>query len=199
MNKITMNKKGFSVIELLVVIGFMVILIGMAGNLSSKFASRRSVESVTNDVGSSLNLARMRSAREGVEVRADISFNPSNQEIAVTAFRGSSNINTPPSGFTSNQISNNVIDLLEDYTMIPAALPGTPISFVFSPDSNLRNTPNPVVINIHPVDDQVNIQKCGRIEVTPIGRISTTFGTWDHNEANTDIACRMISDQQETP
>lgn len=199
MNNRIKTKKGFTVIELLVVVGVMGVLLALAGSLSSKFVSRRNVESITNDVGSALNLARMRSAREGVEVRSDISFDPATDEITITSFRGSSNINTPPAGFTGNQISNNVIRLLEDYTMIPAAPPATPMSFVFSPASNLRNTPNPVVINIHPVDDQVSIKKCGRIEVTPIGRISTTFGTWDFNEGDTNIACKMISEQQESP
>lgn len=189
------NNKGFSIIEVLVVAGIMSVLIVLAGGISSKFASRRSVESITNDIGSNLNLARIRATREGVEIRTDVEYDDENQFVTITSYRGTSNINTPDLGFTSNEISSEQIRLLNDYSIIPDA----DLTFIFSPASNLRNSQNTITLNIAPDNEDVSIKKCGRISVSPIGRISAIFGTWDFEEGDNNIACKMITDQQEQP
>jgi type II secretory pathway pseudopilin PulG len=61
---------GFTIIEVLVVTTIIIAIIAISSSyLSGKFAFRRSVDDVTNQIASMLQLGRLRSLREGVGYR----------------------------------------------------------------------------------------------------------------------------------
>ncbi len=64
------EKAGFSIIEVLVVVSVVAIVIAIgASSFSSKFAVRRSVDDLSNNIGSTLQLIKLQSARNGAEYR----------------------------------------------------------------------------------------------------------------------------------
>src|SRR3970040_2292085 len=60
---------GFSIVEALLVIGFIVILVAMGGTLAAKFSIRKSVDRITGDISSSILITKLKAARQGVEYR----------------------------------------------------------------------------------------------------------------------------------
>ena len=61
---------GFTIVEILVVITVIVTIIAISSSyLSGKFALRRSVDDITNQIASTLQLVKLKSARDGVEYR----------------------------------------------------------------------------------------------------------------------------------
>src|SRR3989304_8066995 len=60
---------GFSIVEALLVIGFIVILVAMGGTLAAKFSIRKSIDRITGDISSSIQIAKLKAARQGVEYR----------------------------------------------------------------------------------------------------------------------------------
>jgi len=68
------NHHGFTIIEVLVVTGIMVILIVIGGGISSNFGLRRSVDDIANKITSELNLIKLQAARDGVQYRSTLNY-----------------------------------------------------------------------------------------------------------------------------
>src|SRR3990170_8567780 len=63
------NRDGFSIVEALVVLGVIGILVAMGGSLAVNFSIRKSVDRITGDISSSLQITKLKAARQGVEYR----------------------------------------------------------------------------------------------------------------------------------
>ena len=63
------NKKGFTIIEALVVVGIIALLVSMSGAIVSKYTVSRSFDNIMKDMSSTLQMAKMKAARHGVEHR----------------------------------------------------------------------------------------------------------------------------------
>src|SRR3990167_9972922 len=64
------NTYGFSLIEVMVVITVMITVLALGTSyITGKSAQRRSVDGVTNNISSMLQLGKLKSVRDGVEYR----------------------------------------------------------------------------------------------------------------------------------
>ncbi len=175
-------KNGFTLLELLVVVAVISIVVIMAGSLSSVFALRRDVDDVSYRIASTLNLVKLQALREGVEFRAQFTYNSENNTLSITTFRGDSNRNS--SIFT--QLATQQISLINDYEMTP-----TTTSIEFNPNFTAGGAGS---IQIKPISDSsTKVKKCGNIVVSPFGRIRTIIGNWDTGSEE----CKPIIDEQE--
>ncbi|MGH7885029.1 MAG: pilus assembly FimT family protein [Thermodesulfobacteriota bacterium] len=180
------NEKGFNIIELLVVASVISVLVVIGGAISSQFFLRRSVDNITNTITSQINLVKLRASREGVEYRATLTYTPLNNTLQIVTTRGDSNRNA--NFVAANEFSSANYKILNDYAI-------TPVNSVitFSPTGNL-NTANTVTIFPDVPPANANIDKCGNINVSTLGRISTTVGRWDFANPG---QCVGIGDTQE--
>ena len=64
------REEGLSMIEILIVTGVMLVIIVIAGSMSGRFAARRSVDNMSRNLSSTLQLAKLNAVRQGVEYRA---------------------------------------------------------------------------------------------------------------------------------
>lgn len=170
-------ESGYSIIEVLVISGIMIVLIAIGGSLSTKFFLRRSVDNISNNITSQLNLAKLRASREGVEFRTTVNYTEESSNLQIITTRGDSNRNA--NFVDGNQLSTVNYRILNDYEITPANSVIT-----FSPTGILgaQNT-----ITIFPdaeTEEDAKIIKCGSITVSNIGRISTTIGKWDFDASS---------------
>lgn len=179
------NKKGFTVIETLIVVAIIGILLAMASSLSSKFATRRSIDNMAHKVTSNLNLVKIQSSRNGVEYRTVLNFDDDEKEMSFTTERGDSNRNSTNWFETASE----TVGMKTDYSIIPSA---SDVIFRFTPTSSITNN-NEQLITIKPENADTNIDKCAIIGVTNFGRIRTIIGRWDFEAES----CKNISDLQE--
>ncbi|NIP31750.1 MAG: prepilin-type N-terminal cleavage/methylation domain-containing protein [Candidatus Dadabacteria bacterium] len=188
------DNKGFNIIEVLLVATVISILVIMTGSISSKFVDRRSVDRLTNEISSNLNLAKLQSARHGVEYETVLTIDSDNKKLNIKTRRGSSNTGTD---FTDSgqfeETSNVDFKMMKDYTIIPSD--DSTINIQFNP--NGRSTS--LSITLKPAGTDSNVRKCGRIVVSPFGRIRARIGNWDFEESNPDVACKAIGDTQASP
>jgi Tfp pilus assembly protein FimT len=63
-------QRGMTIIEALIVAGVIALLAGIAGLMVSKFNASRSINDIAREISSTLQMAKMKSARDGVEYRA---------------------------------------------------------------------------------------------------------------------------------
>jgi len=70
MLKILSDRSGYSVIEVLIVAGVISLTAVMSGMLTSKFFMSRAIDDITQNITSTVQVAKMKSARQGVEYRA---------------------------------------------------------------------------------------------------------------------------------
>ena len=70
MLKILGDRRGYSVIEVLIVAGVISLTAVMSGMLTSKFFMSRAIDDITQNITSTVQVAKMKSARQGVEYRA---------------------------------------------------------------------------------------------------------------------------------
>jgi Tfp pilus assembly protein FimT len=196
-----MKNKGFSIIELLMIVGFISILLVMGMTVSSKFAERRSIDDITYKISSSLSRTKLQAARSGVEYETDLKMEYG--ILTINTYRGSSNRDSdfstklepteagcltdpPETGCPSNTLA---IDIKEDFIVVSQdATDPINKSFQFNPGGTLGVAGT---INIKPSSDGTNINKCGKIVVHSLGRIRTAVGNWDGNN------CKTIGDLQE--
>jgi len=64
------TQRGMTIIEALIVAGVIALLAGIAGLMVSKFNASRSINDIAREISSTLQMAKMKSARDGVEYRA---------------------------------------------------------------------------------------------------------------------------------
>jgi len=179
------NDKGFSIIEVLIVITIISVLLAMGGSISSKFATRRSIDNVAHKVSSYLNLVKLQAVRNGVEYRTVLNFDDTESEISFKTERGDSNRNS--SNWT--ETSSEVLKMTNNYEIIPT---GADISFSFSPSSTV-SFDNGQTLTIKPKSES-NIIKCAIVAVNNFGRIRTILGRWDF----VSTTCKPIFDKQES-
>lgn len=184
------KNKGFNVIELLIIAGVVSILVVMAGALSSKFADRRSVDSLAHKITSNLNLVKLQSSRNGVEYQAVINFNDTEKKLTMTTQMGDSNRNST----TFETQYTEEINVFEEYEIVNSdGDTDVDIVFNFNPNNTLGSASGRV--EIKPVSADARVLKCAEIVVSPFGRIRTIFGRWDFGTSE----CRPIFDEQELP
>ncbi len=207
--KVSDRSDGFSLIEVLAVITVMttVMVIG-SSYFSGKFALRRSVDNITNNVASMLQLGKLRSVRDGVEYRvvfADCTnvdetdpdcpictsnsdydeYQAGDENLTLILERGDSN-----SGSTTWCIqSTHTKRFQSDLNLVASAnlaQEDNPLNFTFVPKGMRRDfmtDANDEVLTIRPTNDS-NIDKCGQIEVSPLGGIEVVEGRWDGTQCN---------------
>jgi prepilin-type N-terminal cleavage/methylation domain-containing protein len=64
------GQRGMTIIEVLVVAGIISLLAGIAGIMVSRFNASRSINDIARNISSTLQMAKLKSARDGVEYRA---------------------------------------------------------------------------------------------------------------------------------
>jgi len=205
--------EGFSLVEVLIVMAVAaVILVAGASNFSGIFALRRSVDEVTNNIGTTLQLAKLKSAREGVEYRLVLAsctsvdssdpdcekcdtysdYSTGDETMNVILERGDSNVgsntwcmqNTQEKKFQSPinvAMSGNVSTGPLRISFLPSGMRG-----------DFRTDPNAETVSILPAVG-AKIDKCGQVEVTPVGGVRVIQGRWDGSN------CNAILDPQPTP
>ena len=191
------NYKGFTLIELIVVAGIAAIVIGIGSfAITSKFAMRRSVDQVGGKINASLQIAKVRAARQGVEYCTVLSFDSNEHILTIENKRGDSNVGS--TNYESESIQN--LKVLSDYTIIPSNIeikfdPEGVIEDVDEDCISLDTTPANVSITIDPIGTSSQIFKCGEVVVSSLGRISFTIGNYNF----TDNECRPILDDEAVP
>ncbi len=203
--KIKSNYKGFTLIELIVVAGIAAIVIGIGSfAITGKFAMRRSVDQVGGKINASLQIAKVRAARQGVEYCTVLSFDSNEHILTIENKRGDSNVGS--TNYESESIQN--LKVLSDYNIIFSnngeIIPSN-IQIKFDPEGviedvdedciSLDTTPANVSITIDPIDQTSQIFKCGEVVVSALGRISFTIGNYNF----TDNECKPILDDEAVP
>jgi Tfp pilus assembly protein FimT len=213
------NTEGFSLIEVLVVISVMIIIMTIGSTyITGNFAKRRSVDEVTNNISSMLQLAKLKSVRDGVEYRVVLAkcddiddSNPDcpkcnsaasydeyaagDKEISLILERGDSNLNSTvwcmQSAHTKRFQSD--LDLVASANL---ADPDNPLNFTFVPNGLRRDFATDVTnetLTIKPAAGS-KIENCGQIQVSPMGGISVIEGKWDGSSQ-----CNPILDTSVSP
>lgn len=180
------NKKGFTIVENLIVVGMIAILIILGGSLSSKFITRRNIDNMAHKVSSYLNLVKIQSSRNGVEYRTVFNFDDEKHLMSFRTERGDSNRNS----LNWVETASETLGMKVDYDIIPSA---SDVTFRFTPTSSLTNN-NEQILTIKPHNEDTNIDKCAIIGVSNFGRIRTIIGRWDFGTST----CKNISDDQES-
>jgi Tfp pilus assembly protein FimT len=181
---------GFSIIEVLIVAGVMAIVIVIAGVMSSKIYSRRSVDNVTRNISTSLQIAKLKAARQGVEYRTVfakctdldesdpgcpvcetyVNYSAGDKTITISTERGDSNKDSTNWCVETSQevkIRKGVILNFKPSTL-------NPYRYSFNP--NGTGSSGSVVVQ---PTAEADTRKCGRIVLSTIGRIRIIEGNWN--------------------
>ena len=170
------KKEGYSLVELLVVTTIIGVIIALAGGLSYKSTYRRSVDSLATRVANTLQLTKLRAARNGVEFRTR--FVQSGNELQLITERGDSNIDSTI--WTTYQ--NSVTSLDIDSSVVISNMPSL---FEFNPNGTAGPNNNFTVL----AASGTNVDSCGKVIVSGLGRISVILGHWDGTN------CKQVADK----
>jgi len=174
-----------TIVELLVTAAIAGIIIAIGSfAITGKFAMRRSVDQVGEKINASLQQSKLRSARDGVEYQTVMNYDSNTNTLTVENQRGDSNVGS--TFYTT--ISSDEIEMLSDYTIVPPVR-----TFNFNPNGMVGGASG--TITIKPVDQNSQIFKCGKIVVSPMGRISFITGNYNY----TDNKCKPIRDDEAVP
>ncbi len=205
MLKILGDRSGYSVIEVLIVAGVISLTAVMSGMLTSKFFMSRAIDDITQNITSTVQVAKMKSARQGVEYRAVFAkcadldnsdldcpvcnnyddYQAGDPTVTFTIERGDSNkgsttwcVESTQSKKVSNQMDMDLTDMSEND---PYRLGFNPSGFV------VDSTGTPIVgvetMSIHP-SLTADVKRCGSVELSSLGRISVIQGNWDGTICN---------------
>lgn len=200
------KSEGFSLIEVLAVITVMTVIIVMGSSyFSGKFALRRSVDDITNNVASMLQMGKLKSVRDGVEYRVVLAdctnvdetdpdcpicntydeYQAGDENLTLILERGDSNTGSA----TWCMQSTHTKRFQSDLNLVASAnlaQPGNPLNFSFVPKGLRRdflNDANDEILTIRPTVDS-KIDKCGQIEVSPVGGVAVIEGRWNGTQCN---------------
>lgn len=201
------SNNGFTLVETMVVTSVLIAMIVIgASTVSHLSASRRSVDNITNALGTTLQLAKLKASKLGVEHRVVIAacndiddddpscvvcenvddyenFTDGDEELNIILERGSSNINSDT--WCIQTIHNKPFNSGLTFTASDN-ISDDPLSISLAPTgmrSDSRNDANIESLTILP-DDDAKVDKCGQIAVTASGRISVIQGRWDGDTCN---------------
>lgn len=161
------NQFGVTLIEGLIVIGVMAVVIAVGGTMISKYSANRNVDRITRIISSTLQIMKLKSARHGVEYQAVLNYDDTGKVLSIVTQRGNSNRGS------DNYIteSSQTVSILSAIVIAPANK-----TFNFNPNGALGGASGS--INIRPTDD-AKLKRCGKVIVTPFGRIRVLQGNWD--------------------
>jgi len=186
------KRDGFSIIEALVVLGVIGILIAMGGSLAVKFSIRKSVDRITGDISSSVQIAKLKAARQGVEYRTlfascgeDLDTTDPNcfvcpdytdyiagdETLTIIRERGNSN-NASTNWCVETTIRDKIPSVI---TLDLATMDADPYRYVFNPNNTLGGSSG--TVDIKPTSPGRG-KRCGKIVVSPFGRIRVIQGNW---------------------
>ncbi|HWP93876.1 MAG TPA: hypothetical protein VNN20_16945 [Thermodesulfobacteriota bacterium] len=204
------REEGFNIVEILMVAGVMMAIIVIAGSMSGRFAARRSVDNMTRNLSSTLQLAKLNAVRQGVEYRAVLAsctqldnadpdcpvcdayddYAPGDDTITITIERGDSNRGSTNWCVVSTQTRRVQQGMALDLTNIPETAPRR---FNFNPNGTLVDQTGAILaqqidIGVEPAAG-AKVRRCGRVTVTPLGRIGIVEGNWDQGASE----CKPIT------
>ncbi len=166
MIKKSIHQEGYTFVELMLVVAIMAVLIAMTGSFSPKAAYRRSVDSVTARVANTLQLTKLQAARNGVEYRTR--FVQNDKELQLITERGDSNVDST----VWKSYQNSVVSINLDSSVIISNMPAL---LEFKPNGNAGPNDNFTAL----ADSGKEVDRCGRVVVSELGRIKTIQGHWD--------------------
>ncbi|HWP93874.1 MAG TPA: prepilin-type N-terminal cleavage/methylation domain-containing protein [Thermodesulfobacteriota bacterium] len=177
MNLIRNREEGLTLVEILAVVAVMGVVIAIAGSISGEFAERRSVDRVTTAISSTLYISKLRAMRQGLEYQTILTYDPVGRTLAIVTQRGD-----------SNKKSNNYVELTSQTIKVRQGITVTPLNktYNFNPNGTLGGSSGTVTIR---PEDGARINRCGRITVSPFGRIRVIQGNW--NKGNS--VCQPIN------
>lgn len=174
------KQQGFSLVELMVIVGILGVLLGLAGAFSIKAAYRRAVDSATTRVANTLQLTKMQAARNGVEFRTR--FVQSGNELQLITERGDSNVDSTV--WKSNL--NSLVSIKLDSSVVISSI--MPSEFKFKPNG----TAYPADDEFDSADDNftvlaasgTDVDRCGKVIISGLGRIAVIQGHWDGSDCS---------------
>jgi prepilin-type N-terminal cleavage/methylation domain-containing protein len=184
------KRDGFTLVELLVVIGVAGVLLALGGTIATKFVARHSTDTVTRTVSSTLQLTKLKSSRQGLEYRAIfakcsnldatdpkcpkcstyVDYKSGDDTLTISTERGNSNSKSTTWCNESSQTIN-----IQGLTL-SLTVPSNPYRYSFNPDGTLG--PDNGTVNINPADGGGG-KRCGQVVANPLGRIRIVEGTWN--------------------
>ena len=190
LNNITF--KGFSLIEILVVVSIVSTLIVISGQISNKYFKRRAIDRVSNMIVSQLNFTKLYALTRGIESQVVINFHNDNNLITMDIEEGDSNIGSTI--YKPINKSDLKISLIDGYEIIPNR-----ITFNFNPNGTLGGRSGSIRIKPINIDraKELGVKKCTSIVVSPFGRIRSVVGKWDFSTRSLSRACRGFGDKNE--
>jgi len=168
------SEDGFNIVEVLIVAGMISMLAVIAGSMASRFSINRKVDNITRTISSTLQIAKLKSARRGVEYQAVMSYDESDNSLTITMQIGDSNRRSD--NYTTE--TSQKLNVLSGITITPSKK-----IINFNPNGTLGGSSGSITIK--PTDD-TKIKRCGRIIVTPFGRIRVLHGNWE------DTSCKPV-------
>jgi len=192
---------GFSLVEMLVVVGIIGILGVIGIGFSSKAYVRRDADRVANNISSDLNLMRMSAMRRGVEYRLELDYNQGCSTIGSVEYcnfvtlrqlrgdsnQSSSNWNSTPRPIIAEQF----LTLSRKLEVKPGAT--FPMTITFRPNGTVAEAgTGDLSITVFPSTAMASadVNNCGFVSVNGIGRVMVYKGTWN----GTGSVCNPIRD-----
>lgn len=203
------SQRGMTIVEALVVCGVLAILASIAGLLVSRFWQSRSINDIARDISSTIQTAKLRSARDGLEYRLVLAscinvddtdpdcrfcdgdytdFVAGDDTLPISLERGNSNTGSTKWCIESSHKKKMAGTFDLDLSDMPV-LPGTdPYRIVFSPKgflvddtdgSPLTDDGDTVSMLVKPTSTS-RVDSCGCVELSlSLGRMSVFRGHWD--------------------
>src|SRR3989337_4133792 len=179
------KRDGFSIMEALVVLGVISILVAMGGSLAVNFSIRKSVDRITGDISSTLQITKLKAARQGVEYRTlfascaedlvasdpdckcfkcpdsdYVDYSPGDKTLTIMRERGNSNNGTPDDGWCVEATTKDKMP--SEITLDLSTMHDDPYRYVFNPDGTLGGTSG--TLNVKPTSPGRG-KRCGKIVV----------------------------------
>jgi len=193
------KRDGFSIIEALLVLGVISILVAMGGSLAVNFSIRKSVDRITGDISSSVQIAKLKAARQGVEYRTlfascgedldtsdpgcfkcpdsnYVDYSLGDETLTIIRERGNSNNGTPDDGWCVETTTRDKMP--SEITLDLSTMDDDPYRYVFNPNGTLGGTSGTIDIKPTGISSENRGKRCGKIVVSPFGRIRAFQGNW---------------------
>ena len=186
------KRDGFTIIEALLVLGVISILIAMGGSLAANFSIRKSVDRITGDISSSLQIAKLKAARQGVEYRTlftkcadDLDTTDPNCSVcpdytdyiagdgSLTIIRERGNSNNASTNWCVEATTRDKIPSV--ITLDLSTMDADPYRYVFNPNNTLGGSSG--TLKIKPTSAERG-KRCGKVVISPFGRIRVIQGNW---------------------